>query len=172
MALEKLVLDDIRGVTTFAKDYEDEFAALVGRQAKMAEESALRDAQLEHDRAAARSAEIDRIIRGLYEDRIKGILPVERFTDWQTEYDTEQKGLTERLAKLNSTLNNESEKAARADKFLALVRKYTDITKLTNELVATFVSRIIVGLLERIDGKKQQTVRIVYYLVGELDHLS
>ncbi|MCL2684325.1 MAG: recombinase family protein, partial [Synergistaceae bacterium] len=40
MALEKLVLDDIRGVTTFAKDYEDEFAALVGRQAKMAEESA------------------------------------------------------------------------------------------------------------------------------------
>lgn len=169
VALEKLVLDDIRSVTAFAKEHETEFVALVERQMQKAEESAFREAQGEYAKATARIVEIDRIISGMYEDKIRGLLPAERFAKMLSEFETEQKGLNERSAKLKTEIDAQSEKAESTGRFLALVRRFTDISELSHELAATFINRIVVGPLERIDGKKHQTVRIVYNIIGELE---
>ncbi|MEA4898658.1 MAG: recombinase family protein [Christensenellaceae bacterium] len=169
MALEKLVLDDIRSVTAFAKEHEPEFVVMVERQIQKSEESAFREAQTEYAKATARIAEIDRVISGMYEDKIRGLLPAERFAKMLSEFESEQKALNERAAKLKIEIDSQKKKAESADRFLNLVRRFTDITELTHELAATFINRIIVGRLERIDGKKHQTVRIVYNIIGELE---
>lgn len=169
VALEKLVLDDIRSVTAFAKEHETEFVALVERQMQKAEESAFREAQGEYAKATARIVEIDRIISGMYEDKIRGLLPAERFAKMLSEFETEQKGLNERSAKLKTEIDAQSEKVESTGRFLALVRRFTDISELSHELAATFINRIVVGPLERIDGKKHQTVRIVYNIIDELE---
>ena len=168
MALERLVLENLRRVTAFAKEREAEFTALVESQMRKAEESALREAQAEYTRATARAAEIDRIINGMYEDKIRGLLPAERFAKMLAEYEAEQQTLRGRAAELKTTLDSESEKAQSVNRFLALVRRFTDMSELTGEIAATFIDRIIVGPLERVDGKKHQTVRILYNIVGQV----
>ena len=70
---------------------------------------------------------------------------------------------------MRGEIEDQNEKAESTDRFLALVRRFTDITELTHELAATFINRIVVGPLERIEGKKHQTVRIVYNIIGELE---
>ena len=144
-AIERLVLDDIRSVTALAREHEAEFVAMVERQVRKSEETAVRDAQAEYAKATIRISEIDRVINGLYEDKIRGLLPIERFAAMLREYETEQKVLKERSAKLKSEIDTENEKTESAGKFIALVRRFTDITELTHELTATFINRIIVG---------------------------
>ena len=168
VALEHLVLEDLRRVTAFAKEREAEFAAQVESLLSKAEESALRDAQAEYTRAAARATEIDRIINGMYEDKIRGLLPAERFAKMLAEFEAEQQALRGRASELKETLDAESEKARSVNRFLSLVRRYTDMSELTGEIAATFIDRVIVGPLERVDGKKHQTVRILYNIVGEV----
>ena len=169
MALEKLALDDIRSVTAFAKEHEPEFVVMVERQIQKSEESAFREAQTEYAKATVRITEIDRVINGMYEDKIRGLLPAERFAKMLSEFEAEQKTLNERATGLKIEIDSQKKKAESADRFLNLVRRFTDITELTHELAATFINRIIVGRLERIDGKKHQTVRIVYNIIGELE---
>jgi negative regulator of genetic competence, sporulation and motility len=105
----------------------------------------------------------------MYEDKIRGLLPAERFAKMLSEFEAEQKTLNERAAKLKIEVDSQKTKAESANRFLSLVRRFTDITEITHELAATFINRIIVGPLERIDGKKHQTVRIVYNIIGELE---
>ena len=54
------------------------------------------------------------------------------------------------------------------DRFLALVRKYTDIRELTAEIIREFVEQIYVHKAERVDGRRVQRIRIVWNCIGEL----
>jgi len=169
VALESLVMNDIRDITAFAREHEAEFTEMVERQIQRSEESAFKDMKSEFAKASARAGEIDRIINGLYEDKVRGLLPTNRFSKMLTEYETEQKALSVRAAELQTAINAETEKADSADRFLALVRKYTDIKELSHEIAAAFIEKIIVRPLERKDGKKHQTIRIVYNIIGEIN---
>ena len=53
------------------------------------------------------------------------------------------------------------------ERFLTLVRKYTDIRELTAEVIREFVERIYVHKAERIDGRRVQRIRIVWNCIGE-----
>jgi hypothetical protein len=143
---------------------------MVSRKLGSAEAKAIKAAQKECIIAERRIGEIDRIISGLYEDKIKGVLPAERFAKMLSEYEAEQRELSNRAAVLKAEISAESDKAQSADRFIALVRKYTDMTELTHEIVAAFIDKIIVGKQERIDGAKHQTVKIIYNIIGEMDN--
>ena len=53
------------------------------------------------------------------------------------------------------------------DRFLALVRKYTDVRELNAEIIREFVEKIYVHQTERINGKKVQHIRIIWNCIGE-----
>ena len=53
------------------------------------------------------------------------------------------------------------------DRFLGLVRKYTDIKELNAEIIREFVDQIYVHQTERINGRKIQRIRIVWNCIGE-----
>lgn len=56
------------------------------------------------------------------------------------------------------------------DRFLILVRKYTDIKELIAEGIQEFVEKVCVHQMERIDGQKAQRIRIAWNCVGKLHH--
>ena len=53
-------------------------------------------------------------------------------------------------------------------KFIRIVRKYTEITELTSEIVREFIEKIIVHQAERKDGKKTQAAEIIYNGAGAI----
>ena len=58
--------------------------------------------------------------------------------------------------------------ASNVGKFLATVRKHTDIQELTPTLSREFVDKIIVHEPDRSSGKREQKIEIHYNFVGEL----
>jgi len=82
-------------------------------------------------------------------------------------YEEEQKGLESRVSELKKLIAAEKENSVNVDRFLAIVRKYTDVKKLTAEIIREFVEKIYVRQSERIDGQKVQRIRIVWNCIGE-----
>lgn len=55
-------------------------------------------------------------------------------------------------------------------RFLAVVKKYTDLTELTPEILREFVDKIIVHAPDKSSGRRLQEIEIIYNHIGEFDH--
>ena len=53
------------------------------------------------------------------------------------------------------------------ERFLALVRKYTDLQELTAEIVREFIEKIYVYQTQTINGHRVCRIKIVYNCIGE-----
>jgi uncharacterized coiled-coil protein SlyX len=168
VVLEKLVLEDIRRVSAYVREHEDEFVRLVMERtmSKAKQEVAAKRKELEKSRR--RIAELDGLFKRLYEDNVSGKLSDERFDKLSVGYESEQRQLTDRISILESDLAQQSEKTANVGKFLTTVRKYTDIQELTPTILREFIDRIYIHEPDRSSGKRQQKVDIHYHVVGEL----
>ena len=54
-------------------------------------------------------------------------------------------------------------------RFLAVVRKYTDLTELPPEILREFVDRIIVHAPDKSSGRRLQEIEIIYNHIGVFD---
>jgi site-specific DNA recombinase len=53
--------------------------------------------------------------------------------------------------------------------YLALVKKYTEITELDAEIIREFIDKIIVFKAEKVDGRRTQRIQIFYNCIGAID---
>lgn len=119
------------------------------------------------EQAQARIRKLDEIIQHLYEDNLEGKISDERFVKLSENYEKEQKTLEARVSELRGLIASEQESSVNVERFLDLVRKYTDIRELNAELIREFVEKIMVFKAERIDGRRVQRIRIIWNCIGE-----
>ena len=169
VVVEELLLDGIRRVTAFARNFEEEFVEMVTKKTRSELDKSMRDSKRELEQAQARIAKLDEIIQRLYEDNIEGKISDERFAKMTANYEAEQQALEKRVTELKSIMTEDKESALNVDHFLSLVRKYTDIKELTAEIIREFVEKIYVYKAERIDGRRVQRIKIVWNCIGEFD---
>ncbi len=98
-----------------------------------------------------------------------GNITEERFHKMSADYETEQKTLEAKAAVLKKTLDTAKEQTLNTDRFLALVRKYTEIPELDAEIIREFIDRIIVFKTEKVNGRRMQRIRISYNCIGEVN---
>ena len=91
------------------------------------------------------------------------------YNKMSANYEDEQSNLAKRISELKATISNEKECSDNTDRFLAIVRKYTDVTELTAALIREFVEKIYVYKTERVDGKKVQRIKIIWNSIGEFN---
>ena len=165
-SLEQIVLEDIRKVCAYVRQYEKEFVEDYRKCSTR--ESAKLQAAAKSDlkKAENRLSEIEKIIVKLYEEKVCGAMPEERFELLAKNYETEQAELKQKVVSLKASLAVAEESDGNIAKFIALVKSYTEVTKLTPEILNSFIDKIYVGKPERIDGQRVQDVRIVYKLIG------
>lgn len=86
-------------------------------------------------------------------------------------YEAEQKELLKRKNKLKSFIDQAKEQSLNVDSFLKVVRKYTDITEITGEIIRSFVERIDVYKPEKVPRTrtKKQTICIRWNFIGAID---
>lgn len=119
--------------------------------------------------ARVRISAIDKIIQKLYEDKVIGNITEERFHKMSVDYEAEQKTLETRATVLKKALDTAKEQNLNTDRFLALVRKYTEISVLDAEIIREFIDRIVVFKTEKVNGRRIQRIRIIYNCIGEID---
>lgn len=69
----------------------------------------------------------------------------------------------------NSEKELAKEQSLNTDRFLALVKKYTEITELDAEITREFIDKIIVFKAEKVDGHRTQRIQIFYNCIGAID---
>lgn len=168
-ALEQIVLADIRKVCSYVKQYEQEFVEDF-RKCSVKESARLQSVvKNELKKAESRLSEIERIIVKLYEEKVCGRMPEERFELLAKNYETEQAELKQKTEALKLSLAAKEESDSSLAKFISLVRSYTDVKELTPEILNSFIDKIYIGRPERIDGQRVQEVKIIYKLVGAVN---
>ena len=168
-ALEQIVLADIRKVCAYVRQYEEEFVEDF-RQCSRKESARLQlMGKSELKKAENRLSEIERIIVKLYEEKVCGRMPEERFELLAKNYETEQAELKQKTEALKASLAAKEERDGSLEKFVSLVRSYTEVQNLTPEILNSFIDKIYIGKPERIDGQRVQEVKIIYKLVGAVN---
>ena len=118
-----------------------------------------------------RITELDMILKRLYEDSISGKLTDERFHKLSTDYEAEQAGLQAQAAILREEIKEAEGKSANVDRFLSVVRQYTDIPELTPRILHEFVEKIVIHAATDPHSKinRRQEVDIYYKGIGILE---
>ena len=167
--LEQVVLYEVKRLACFASEYENDFIkAMIGRSAKVAENTALRK-QRELDALTARDRELDMLFERLYEDNVAGKIDDARFAKMSKRYEQEQGENAKKIKALRLELKKDESKRMDIDDFLETVRRYTDATTITKRMVAELIDHIEVYHAEKQDGVTNQRVVIYCNCIGAFD---
>jgi DNA invertase Pin-like site-specific DNA recombinase len=168
-ALRQLILDTIRMVSSYAISNEAEFIQKVREASEVRQKDAAKDLKRKVAKAKKRSAELDGLIRKLYEAYATEKLSEKRFETLSAEYEKEQAELELVIAEDENKLIAYEADTDRVDQFLALAKKYTDFSVLTNQMILEFIDKIIVHAPSKVNGEREQDVEIYLKFIGKFD---
>lgn len=167
--LYNLVLKDIQEMAkTALKDADAFYQRLSSRMEHryMADASQM---QKECERLEARNREIDEMFLNLYTDKAKGILSEQWFVKLTATMEQEQEENQCRLQELLRMLQQSDAQGSEVRTFIREIRQYAIIQELDETVLNRLISKILVGEVKKVDGKKMQEVRIVYNFAGEVE---
>ncbi len=169
--VEEILLRELRRITAFAREREDEFVRMVTQKGEKELNRQLRESSAELAKAEERIRQLDTIISRLYEDNVSGKVSDERFAKMSASYEAEQKSLESRASELRTFIDGTKEQRLNAESFLGMVRKYSEITELSAEIIRSFVEKIEVQQPEKVPGTrtKKQTIVIWWNFIGAVD---
>ena len=169
--LEELILQNLREIVSFARSYENRFVQMVMDMDIKERNRGLAKKRRLLSESEKRITELDMIFKRLYEDNISGKLTDERFHKLSTDYEAEQAGLQAQAAILREEIEETEIKSANVDRFLSVVRQYTDIPELTPRILHEFVEKIVIHAATDPHSKinRRQEVDIYYKGIGILE---
>ena len=169
--LEELILQNLCKVVSYAREQEDQFVKMVMDMDEKERSKGLAKKKKLLTDAEKRISELDRIFKHLYEDNITGKLTDERFKKLSADYEAEQTALQTQANSLREEIQEEESKCANVERFLSIVRKYTEIPELTPHILHEFVEKIVVHAATDPHSKtnRKQEVDIYYKGIGILE---
>ena len=170
VVVERIVLENLKEVIRYVSNYEDEFVRMVMDADVRQKNRELAQKKKKLIELQKRIGELDTIFQRIYEDNITGKLSDERFMKMSKGYEDEQHTLQAEADKIQNELQQEEKKSVDVKRFLAIVKKYTDLTELTPEILREFVDKIIVHAPDKSSGRRLQEIEIIYNHIGEFDH--
>jgi hypothetical protein len=134
------------------------------------QQEAARELKLQISASEKRIAELDVLLKKLYEAYAMGKLPEARYDLLSAEYEQEQAELKAALDVNSASLEQFNADTERVDQFLALVKKYTDFPELTPTMVNEFIEKIVVHGPGRDEyGDRCMEVEIYLNFIGKFD---
>ena len=166
--VNELLLEAIKGVCDYALNNEAEFMAQVCSASEDRQEKAARSIRQRKQRNEKRTDELTRLIRKLYEDNVSGRLSDTLFEQMLRDFEAELSDLTEIVSQDQQELERISRETINAEKFLSLVRKYTDFSELTPAMINEFVEKILVHQAQGKGASRIQEIEIFFNFVGKV----
>ena len=165
--LDEIVLEDLRRVTSAAREHPEKFAAYIGSKQSIELQREIRRQEKELAAMRKRKAELDAIFKKLYEDSVLGRITTEQFQMLSGSYTEEQNLITVGIPQKENEIQRLRETVSGTDSFLDKAKRYTDITELTPELLRLFIEKIVVHEKEvKWSKHAPQTVEIYYNGIG------
>ena len=165
--LDEIVLEDLRRVTSAAREHPEKFAAYIGSKQSAELQREIRRQEKELAAMRKRKAELDTIFKKLYEDSVLSRITTERFQMLSSSYTEEQNQIAAGIPQKEADIQRLRETVSGTDGFLDKAKRYMDITELTPELLRLFIEKIVVHEKEvKWSKHAPQTVEIYYNGIG------
>ena len=114
--------------------------------------------------------ELDSLFTKLYEDRVSEKISERNYNMLSAQYQQEQDELQARIDSLKAKLKEEKENVSNKEKFVALIKHYTDPKELTAPMLNALIEKIVVHEATKTeDGMREQEVEIYYRFIGKID---
>ena len=160
------------GITTGVVDdftrellFEDELA--VKTNADILKEKKYIEGELQ--KCIVRSEQVAELCIKCYEDNVSGKLSDEMFMRFSQKYETERLELKEKISAYRRRLAEIEEMQLGKERFIAAVRKFMQMDKLTAPLLQELIDRIDVYEVTGTGKNRKQMIKIHYKFVGYLE---
>ena len=167
--IDQLVLETIQYACKSVRMDERAFVESIRSASEIREQSEAKKLKAALKHQEKRYAELDILLKKVYEDNALGRLPDKRYEMLSAGYEKEQAELEQSIKTCREQLTQYDEDTDRTEEFLALVHKYTDITELTPVIINEFVDKILVHKAEKIDGERVMEIEIYLNFIGKVE---
>lgn len=167
--LYQIVLADIQEKLGLIKGNEEIFAQRLQSELGNMNGQKAQLVQKEIQELEKQLQKLDEKFDQMYEDRLNGLLPDNKFREMADKSESEREKLTARLDVLKQELDTQTVIDDNISRFMETVIKYTDITELDRELLNRLIDKIVVGNKVKTDHGYTQTITIHYRFIGDLE---
>lgn len=167
--VQELILHTIRRVSQYVRDNEAQFVERLREESALQQEAAMKESRKKLAKFKRRLDEINGYIKKLYESYAADKIPEKHFSELLAGYDAEQEALEKDRQRLQTEIDQFNADSVKADKFIELVKRYTEFTEFSATLLNEFVEKVVVHEPQRINGKRTQQVDIYFSFIGRFD---
>ncbi|MCD7848222.1 MAG: DUF4368 domain-containing protein [Oscillospiraceae bacterium] len=167
--LRELVLERIRSVNEYIQKDVEGFQEEWLQCNREAQEKSIKADKKRLEQAKKRLSDLDVIMSKLYEDHALGNLSTDRYKKMFADYEAEQKQLELEISVTEDWVESREKADDNMDSFIALTKKYVDVTELTPTIVNEYIKKIIVYAPDKSTGKRQQKLKIIFNFVDEVE---
>jgi len=166
-AVTELILETLRNTCTFAVENETEFLNMLNSISHTQKAETINKMRQRIASGEKRNAEIDQLIKKLYEDNVSGRLSDKRFEMMLADFEQEQSELEKSIADMQAEVNSFEANSMNGELFIELAKKHTDFSQLTPMMINEFIDRVLVHEAEGIGADRTQEVEIYLNYIGQ-----
>ncbi len=167
--IENLIITAIRRINYFVRIDEARFIQKVKEKVNYHHEETINGHKKIIKRNEKRIDELNNLVKKLYEAFATGKILDKHFERLLMEYDREQQELEKTVEKLQNEIDTYKNDNLKVDKFITLVKKYTDFTELTTPMLNEFIEKIVVHETEIFEDERKQKIEIYFNFIGAFD---
>ena len=178
--VEQIILELLRDTNGYIREHEKEFIAHLQEKSALQKGESAKLHKKQIAKNEKRIAELEKIYRKLYEDLALGRIEQSRFDEMSAGYIGEQSDLKNQTSAMQADLDSFNSDTANVEKFVELVKRFTDFSELTPAMLHEFVDRVIVHEGEwsggvnpetgRPRGKRSQKIEVYLKYIGSFDN--
>ena len=167
--MEAAILAAIQRVSWYVQNNEAEFIQRVREATGQNQKNAMKECGQKVNQAQRRCKELDGLVKKLYEGNATGKIPDKHFTRLLAEYDAEQTKLEVSIAEWQGQMESWKADTLKTDRFIELVRRYTDFSELTTPMLNEFVEKVVVHEGEGRGNSRRQRIDIYLNFIGAFE---
>ena len=167
--IEDLVINDIQFHAKRVLEDEEATRQELTEKRRIETEQQLKADRMQVKSLENRLAELDRLIQGLYEEKILSGLSDAVFKKLMAQYDRERAEKAETLETLAAILNAAAKDEQDIERFMQMIRQYVAVEALDREMLLEVIDHIEVGERFIKDKKKHRDVIIHYQILGKIN---
>lgn len=167
--LETAILSAIQRISWYVRNNEQEFIQRVREASSLRQEETAKDCRKQIAQAKKRHAELDGLVKKLYEANATGKLPDKHFSRLLAEYDEEQATLEASIAEWERLLVNWNADRVKMAEFIDLAKRYTDFSELTTPMLNEFIEKIVVHEGEGWGNQRCQRLDFYFNFIGAFE---
>lgn len=144
-----LIKDLLKAIAEYARCDRDEFLRMLQEAQASQQTVEIKKQRTRLAAAKQRYSELEMLACKIYEDNAIGKLTDARYAILDAQYEKEQTALTAEISALEKAIAEYGVRQKSADKFLALIDRYTSFDELTTTMINEFVEKIVVHERDR-----------------------